>query len=228
MQLLRDAYGGDERARVLWAEYAGTMKGKSVLRFSPGLKSWAGVLDKSDEEAAAVSEADVQHLIAYIDGVVWERAKSGGLCRDDLLMEARKGRSAVVAYIEDCLSRRDVVMDRDARRDGKNAPSPLSPSRAVGLGAFCVSGQAPQGEQAKKGCVYAGPSFLLVSNENLHFPFSGPSQLRPVSMENFNGYEDEESHQAHLILCRTQGKGEGEKEGDGNDPDGSLDIPDTS
>ena len=109
-ELLRDAYDGDKRAAVLWGQYAAAMKGKSVLRFSQGLKAWAGLLDKSDEEAAAPSEAEAQHLIHLIDGGVWEAAKAGGLCRDDLLREARKGRPAVMAYIETCLLP-DAVID---------------------------------------------------------------------------------------------------------------------
>lgn len=101
-QLLRDAYNGDKRAAGLWAIYAGVMKGKSVLRFSPGLRAWAGLLDVSDEEAA--TPADDTVLIDLIDGGEWEAAKAGGLSRDDLLREARKGRGAIRRYIQDCVA----------------------------------------------------------------------------------------------------------------------------
>lgn len=101
-QLLRDGYQGDKRAAALWAEWAAAMKGKSVLRFSPGLKAWAGLLDISDEEAAQAPD-DEAVLIDLIDGGEWEAAKAGGLCRDGLLLVARQGRRAVRRYLADCL-----------------------------------------------------------------------------------------------------------------------------
>lgn len=97
-QLLRDAYEGDAQALVLWAEYARAMKGKSVLRFSPGLKEKAGIDEVSDEDAAKPD--DKRQLIDIIPGDLWEEAKANGLDRDDLRRAAKQdGRAGIRAYL---------------------------------------------------------------------------------------------------------------------------------
>jgi hypothetical protein len=97
-QLLRDAYEGDAQAAALWAEYARTMKGKSVLRFSPGLKEKAGLDDVSDEDAAKPD--DKRATIDIIPGDLWEEAKANGLDRDDLRRAAKEdGRAGIRAYL---------------------------------------------------------------------------------------------------------------------------------
>jgi hypothetical protein len=108
-QLLRAAYGGDKVAARLWAEYAAAMKGKSVLRFSPGLRDLAGILDVSDEQAAQEEggegdglREEVQRwpLIDIIEGDLWEEAKANGLDRDDLKRAAKEdGRAGIRAYL---------------------------------------------------------------------------------------------------------------------------------
>lgn len=100
-QLLSDAYKGDDAAAVLWAEYAEAMKGKSVLRFSPGLKAAAGLLDMSDEDAATPAPDEAARLIDLIDGGLWNEARANGLDRNDLLRAAKKGRDAVRQYLID-------------------------------------------------------------------------------------------------------------------------------
>lgn len=99
-QLLRDAYQGDAEAAALWAEYAAAMKGRSVLRFSPGLKALAGLLDPTDEEAATPPEEEAARLIDLIASGVWEEAKGLGLDRNDLLRHAAAdGRDGVREYL---------------------------------------------------------------------------------------------------------------------------------
>lgn len=98
-QLLRAAFDGDEQAAALWAEYARAMKGKSVLRFSPGLKDRAGLNDISDEEAAGDEEPRAD-LIDIITGDLWEEAKANGMDRDDLRQAAKQdGRDGIRAYL---------------------------------------------------------------------------------------------------------------------------------
>lgn len=125
-QLLRDAYAGDRRAAALWSEWAAAMKGRSLLRFSPGLRAWAGLSSVSDEQAAEPKPEDAERLIERIDGGHWEAAKAGGLSRDRLKAEGRKGRDAVRAYVADCVARvaKTVPRRSDRQESGKTGDSP--------------------------------------------------------------------------------------------------------
>ena len=108
-QLLRRGYEGDTNAAHLWAEYERAMRGKSVLRFSPGLRAKAGVPDMSDQEAAGEdgeaerpeeAPRDRAPLIDIIEGDLWEEAKANGLDRDDLKRAAKEdGRAGIRAYL---------------------------------------------------------------------------------------------------------------------------------
>ena len=155
-QLLHDAYHGDRRAAALWSEYAGAMKGKSVLRFSPGLKAWAGLEDATDEEAAEPddSEEEAVEVIHRVLSETWQLARRGGLCRDRLLREARAGPEAVVSYVDECVlaappplpaqrpdiaaaSRRPEKTNQqrrggDAERRANDAGKPVQPERSAG------------------------------------------------------------------------------------------------
>lgn len=110
-QILRAAYGGDVPAARLWAEYATAMKGKSVLRFSQGLKAAAGIDEVADEEAAAAPEDDRRKLIDVIPGDLWEEAKTKGLDRDDLRQAAKEdGRKGIRAYLAMLRETDDLVL----------------------------------------------------------------------------------------------------------------------
>jgi len=61
-ELLADATAGDKRACALWVEYAVSFKGRTQLKWSPGLKAKAGIDEVSDDEAA---EADPVTLRAW-------------------------------------------------------------------------------------------------------------------------------------------------------------------
>lgn len=112
-QLLRRGYEGDKKASALWAEYERAMTGKSVLRFSPGLRKMAGVPDVSDKQAASEEEGGERPemeeapqerlpLIDLIPGDLWEEAKANGLDRDDLRRVAKEdGRAGIRAYLAD-------------------------------------------------------------------------------------------------------------------------------
>jgi hypothetical protein len=111
-QLLRRGYEGDKRASRLWGEYERAMRGKSVLRFSPGLRKLAGVPDMTDQQAAAEEgeggerpeEAPPERLplIDIVPCDLWEEAKFNGLDRDDFKRAAKEdGRAGIRAYLAD-------------------------------------------------------------------------------------------------------------------------------
>jgi hypothetical protein len=70
MELLELASAGDDRAGAVWVEWASAMKGKSSLRFSPGLLDWAGMRSATDEEIAE-DTSDYLVDLAYISKFVW-------------------------------------------------------------------------------------------------------------------------------------------------------------
>lgn len=72
--LLAAAADGDRRAGRLFLSYAIAMRGKRQLLWSPGLKSRAGVDNKTDEQLADESreEADVLGLVSTGD---WQRVR---------------------------------------------------------------------------------------------------------------------------------------------------------
>ena len=119
--LLLRAYEGDSRAAVLWSEYAAVMKGRSVLRFSPGLRAAAGLGDVSDVDAATPRACDDESIVALISPSLWEAAKAAGLDRSALLSAARvEGGEGVRRYLEALL--------------GLNAPPPFSVHAAAPAG----------------------------------------------------------------------------------------------
>jgi hypothetical protein len=85
------------------------MRGKSVLRFSPGLRKMAGVPDMTDQQAAAEEgegerpEEALPERLPLIDIVpcdLWEEAKFNGLDRDDFKRSAKEdGRSGIRKYL---------------------------------------------------------------------------------------------------------------------------------
>lgn len=112
-QLLRRGYEGDKAASRLWGEYERAMRGKSVLRFSPGLRKLAGVPDMTDQKAAKKDgegegerpeevPREVLPLIDLLPCDLWAEAKRYGLDRDDLKRAAKKdGRAGIRAYLAD-------------------------------------------------------------------------------------------------------------------------------
>lgn len=120
-RLLLDAYAGDKQAAALWAEWAAAVKGRSLLRFSPCLRDWAGLSDLSDTEAAEPKPEDAEALIHRIDGGHWQAAKAGGLSRDKLKAKGREGKEAVRAYVADCVQRGAETVR--LRRDRKSLAS---------------------------------------------------------------------------------------------------------
>ena len=118
-QLLRDSLAGDKRASALWAEWAAAMKGRSVLRFSPGLKDWAGVATVPDEEAAAPPD----DLITVIGTERWLAALRLGLCRDSLLRAAMLGSAGVEQYLKGLSPSLFSRSDRQESGKGKQGRS---------------------------------------------------------------------------------------------------------
>lgn len=112
--LLGDAYGGDSRALALWQVWARAVKGKSVLRFSQGLKAAAGIGEVSDVEAATVPPEDVEVLIDSIDAGLWEHAKASGLDRDRLVKAATGGRTVLRQYLHALGCHTRTVSNRSA------------------------------------------------------------------------------------------------------------------
>lgn len=129
-RLLRDAYAGDKQAAALWAEWAAAMKGRSLLRFSPKLRQWAGLSTqkKTDAEAAEPKEDEVLDvLIERIDGGEWQAAKAGGLSRDKLKAEGRKGADAVREYVAGCVARAGKTVPRCSDRKSQASRGTVLP-----------------------------------------------------------------------------------------------------
>lgn len=59
--LVDDAVFSSSQARARWLEYAQVFKGRRQLVWSRGLKSKAGIADRTDEEIAAAAEAAEVH-----------------------------------------------------------------------------------------------------------------------------------------------------------------------
>ena len=70
----------------LWQEYLLATKGKKQLFWSRGLKAWAGLTEKTDEELLEeVDEPDEGELLAVVPKPVWYR-----ICRDGQRVELMK------------------------------------------------------------------------------------------------------------------------------------------
>ena len=120
--LLRDAYAGDKRAAALWAEWAKAVKGRSVLRFSQGLRAWAGLDAVSDEEAATPEPGEAERLIDIIDGGKWQAAQAGGMSVDGVRSAARDGRAALRAYLAPLVAKgAQTAPRRSARHEAGEA-----------------------------------------------------------------------------------------------------------
>jgi hypothetical protein len=87
-------------AGEVWIEWAVVMKGKSSLRFSPGLLDWAGMRSLTDEEIAE-DTSDYLMDLAYISKFVWSFIRGDGLgggdLRSELLAVADLGSRVLVA-----------------------------------------------------------------------------------------------------------------------------------
>jgi hypothetical protein len=100
MELLELSASGDDVAGEVWIEWAVVMKGKSSLRFSPGLLDWAGMRSVTDEEIAE-DTSDYLMDLAYISKFVWSFIRGDGLgggdLRSELLAVADLGSRVLVA-----------------------------------------------------------------------------------------------------------------------------------
>lgn len=120
--LLRDAYAGDKRAAALWAEWAKAVKGRSVLRFSQGLRAWAGLDAVSDEEAATPEPGEAERLIDIIDGGKWQAAQAGGMSVDGVRSAARDGKASLRAYLAPLVAKgAQTAPRRSARHEAGEA-----------------------------------------------------------------------------------------------------------
>lgn len=106
--LVRGASGDDRR----FLEYVKATKGKQQLRWSPGLKEWACVVDKSDEEIAQES-IDRAALICDLSREQWNVVR-GNDARAEVLEAAETGGADAVAKLLGALGYVEEISERDA------------------------------------------------------------------------------------------------------------------
>ena len=132
--LLLAASGGDQRARMLWREFARTVKGRASLVWSRGLKAAFGIGEASDEEVldAAIEEEqrEADH-IADINGEDW-----ANVCkfraRSNLLRWADAFGSVGVELVTSLLAELEADWYRlyGSIRQGCPMPADIEPERA--------------------------------------------------------------------------------------------------
>jgi hypothetical protein len=109
MELLELSAAGDHLAGEVWVEWAVAMKGKSSLRFSPGLLGWAGMKSVTDEEIVE-DTSDYLVDLAFISKGLWSvirgDGRGGGDLRSELLTVADSGDQGAVRRWLEVLQRR--------------------------------------------------------------------------------------------------------------------------
>jgi len=125
--LLADAFGGDSQALGLWQVWVKAVKGRSVLRFSQGLKAAAGIGEVSDEDAATVPDEETEVLIDLIEADLWEHAKAVSLDRDRLIRAATFGRDSLRNYLSALGCHRRTVSTRSDRQESAQGRDCLGP-----------------------------------------------------------------------------------------------------
>jgi hypothetical protein len=98
MDLLRSyAYANDKQAGALFVEYSTAFHGRRQLQWSPGLKAFFGIGDKSDDQIASEHD-ETAVMLGEIDWPVWQRVLKSEL-RGEILELARLGSWEAIARL---------------------------------------------------------------------------------------------------------------------------------
>jgi Replication protein len=107
MDLIRSyAFDGDKQAGALFIEYSEAFHGRRQLQWSPGLKSYFGIGEKSDDLIAAEQD-DKASVLGEIDWPVWQLVLKSEL-RGEILELARLGSWDAITRLLDNLKNIEV------------------------------------------------------------------------------------------------------------------------
>lgn len=96
MQLLADYLAGDQRAGLLWLQYAVVLKGQRQLYWTPGLRERLGLDEEKTDEQIAVEEDEIAVILSSLSVGAW-RVIIANDARGELLEVANSGDPAQVA-----------------------------------------------------------------------------------------------------------------------------------
>lgn len=91
------AFDGDKQAGALFVEYSKAFHGRRQLQWSPGLKAYFGIGDKSDDLIAAEQD-DKASVLGEIDWSVWQLVLKSEL-RGEILELARLGSWESITFL---------------------------------------------------------------------------------------------------------------------------------
>jgi hypothetical protein len=107
MDLIRSyAFDGDKQAGALFIEYSEAFHGRRQLQWSPGLKSYFGIGEKSDDLIAAEQD-DKASVLGEIEWPVWQLVLKSDL-RGEILELARLGSWDAITRLLDNLKNIEV------------------------------------------------------------------------------------------------------------------------
>jgi len=108
MDLIRSyAFEGDKQAGALFVEYSKAFHGRRQLQWSPGLKAYFGIGEKSDELIASEYD-DKASVLGEIEWPVWQLVLRSEL-RGEILELARLGSWEAITRLLDNLKNIEVV-----------------------------------------------------------------------------------------------------------------------
>ena len=97
--LLAGIHAGREDLKPIFTEYARVFKGRKQLTYSPGLKDFYDLEEKTDEDLAAEKQEDAVTLVMLTPGQ-WAQVVGNDI-RGELLEVARSGNAlTVISYLE--------------------------------------------------------------------------------------------------------------------------------
>ncbi|MBL0830567.1 protein rep [Klebsiella pneumoniae] len=90
MQLLADYLDGDQRAGLLWLQYAIVFKGQRQLAWSPGMRERLGLAEEKTDEEIAVEQDEIAVVLSSLSVGAW-RVIIANDARGELLEVANSG-----------------------------------------------------------------------------------------------------------------------------------------
>lgn len=95
MQLLADYLDGDQRAGLLWLQYAVVLKGQRQLVWTPGLRERLKLGQEKTDEELAVEQEEIAVVLSSLSVGAW-RVVIANDARGELLEIAHSGDPAKV------------------------------------------------------------------------------------------------------------------------------------